>query len=54
LRMRGLFNSEAHTTEQLGTYYPVRDECPAHDQELSARLKAGRFRCVQNGVKAYV
>jgi predicted metal-dependent phosphoesterase TrpH len=46
-----LFNSDAHTTERLGTYYIQLDNDPANEQELIASLKAGQFTCKQNGKK---
>jgi predicted metal-dependent phosphoesterase TrpH len=51
LGMPVLYNSDAHSTERLGTYYLQLDDSPADDQELIASLKSGKFKCIQNGHK---
>jgi histidinol phosphatase-like PHP family hydrolase len=42
-RLALLANSDAHTTERLGTYYNYLDGNPANDAELAVLLKAGRI-----------
>jgi hypothetical protein len=51
LGMPVLFNSDAHSTERLGTYYLQLNDFAANEQELIASLKAGRFQCIHNGKK---
>jgi PHP family Zn ribbon phosphoesterase len=51
LDMPVLYNSDAHSTERIGTYYLQLHDHPANEQELIACLKAGRFECIQNGKK---
>lgn len=43
-----MFNSDAHTTERLGTYYLELEDFPANEKELIACLKAEKFQCIQN------
>jgi predicted metal-dependent phosphoesterase TrpH len=43
-----LCNSDAHSTERLGTYYMVLKDTPADEKELIASLKSGQFQCMQN------
>jgi predicted metal-dependent phosphoesterase TrpH len=40
-----LSNSDAHSTERLGTHYNILNETPADEATLIAALKAGRFYC---------
>jgi len=40
-----LCNSDAHTTEKLGSYYNILDETPKGEADLLNLLRAGRFRC---------
>ena len=54
LGMPVLFNSDAHTTERLGTYYLELNDCPCDEKVLIASLKSRRFQCIQNGGKSYV
>ncbi len=49
LGMPVLCNSDAHSTERIGTYYLELSDSPADEQELIASLKAGHFMCIQNG-----
>jgi histidinol phosphatase-like PHP family hydrolase len=44
-----LFNSDAHSTERLGTYYLQLNDFPSNEVELIASLKSGQFHCIQNG-----
>jgi predicted metal-dependent phosphoesterase TrpH len=44
-----LYNSDAHSTERLGTYYIQLNDSPTDEKELITSLKAGRFQCIQNG-----
>ncbi len=48
LGMLVLCNSDAHSTERIGTYYLQLPDSPADEQELIASLKAGRYLCMQN------
>jgi PHP family Zn ribbon phosphoesterase len=41
-----LFNSDAHTTERIGTYYIQLENSPADEEELIASLKSGRYQCI--------
>jgi predicted metal-dependent phosphoesterase TrpH len=52
LGMPVLCNSDAHSTERLGTYYIQLNDFPCDEKELIASLKSGRFRCIQNGHNA--
>ncbi len=47
-----LCNSDAHSTERLGTYYIRMDDFPSNEKDLIASLKSGRFQCIQNCQKA--
>lgn len=49
LGMPVLCNSDAHSTERIGTYYLELNDSPSDEQELIASLKSGRFSCVYNG-----
>jgi histidinol phosphatase-like PHP family hydrolase len=49
LGMPVMFNSDAHSTERLGTYYIELTDTPSDEQELIACLKLGEFRCIHNG-----
>jgi len=40
-----LSNSDAHSTERLGTYFNILDETPSTESAILNFLRAGRFRC---------
>jgi predicted metal-dependent phosphoesterase TrpH len=48
LGIPGLYNSDAHSTERLGTYYIQLADTPVDEQALIASLKSGQFQCIQN------
>jgi len=45
-----LSNSDAHSTERLGTYFNILDETPPDESALLDLLRAGRFRCHNSSV----
>ena len=40
-----LCNSDAHSTDALGTHYNVLEKPPSDEQEMMALLRSGRFTC---------
>ena len=38
-------NSDAHSSDALGTYYNVLERFPSDEQEMIALLRSGRFTC---------
>jgi len=40
-----LSNTDAHSTDRLGTYFNILDENPADESALLDLLRAGRFQC---------
>jgi len=40
-----LCNSDAHSTDSLGTYYNALERTPSDEQEILALLRSGRFTC---------
>ena len=40
-----LCNSDAHSTDALGTYYNILERSPSDEQEMIALLRLGRFTC---------
>jgi predicted metal-dependent phosphoesterase TrpH len=44
-----LCNSDAHTTDMLGTHYNILQGSPSSEQELVTLLRSGRFTCIHNG-----
>jgi predicted metal-dependent phosphoesterase TrpH len=40
-----LCNSDAHSTDALGTHYNVLERLPSDEQEMIALLRSGRFTC---------
>jgi histidinol phosphatase-like PHP family hydrolase len=40
-----LSNSDAHSTDRLGTYFNILDETPSTESGILDLLRAGRFRC---------
>ena len=40
-----LCNSDAHSTDALGTHYNVLERTPSGEQEMMALLRLGRFTC---------
>jgi histidinol phosphatase-like PHP family hydrolase len=40
-----LCNSDAHSTDALGTHYNILERPPSDEQEMIALLRSGRFTC---------